>query len=192
MKSLLKWLAEGVASILVFPAACFAGFGRCHEAFVFFAQSLATVPGIPGSYLRVAYYRLTLDSVGEGCHIAFGTYFSHPTSTLGPRVGIGAYCVLGHANIGEGTLLASSVQILSGSRQHRRDSAGKLTDEGRVFRRISIGAQCWIGAGAIIMADVGANTTVAPGSVVSQDVPEGANLSGNPARNFAVLVKPLS
>jgi maltose O-acetyltransferase len=69
---------------------------------------------------------------------------------------------------------------------------GKLTDEGRTFRRIKVGAQCWIGAGAIITADLGDGATVGPGSVVSQNVPAGATVSGNPARNFAMVVKPVS
>jgi len=192
VKALAKQLARLVAKILVFPHACISGFGRWHEPYLFFANTMALIPGILGSYLRVAYYGLTLDQVGPGCHIAFGTYFAHSKSSLGARVGIGPYCVLGHVDIGEGTLLAARVQILSGTRQHVRDTAGHLTDEGRTFRRISIGPHCWIGAGAIVMADLGEKVTVGPNSVVQSDVPAGGNVSGNPARNFAKLVKPAS
>jgi virginiamycin A acetyltransferase len=192
VRSFAKRLFTIAARILVFPAACLAGFGRWHELYLFFAHTLAIVPGIVGSYLRVAYYRFTLDRAGPDCHMAFGSYFAHSSSSLGARVGIGSYCVLGQVDIGQGTLLASHVQVLSGSRQHMRDDVGNLTDEGRRFRRISIGPQCWIGAGAIIMADVGAKANVAPGSVVSQDVPQGASISGNPARNFSLVINPLS
>jgi acetyltransferase-like isoleucine patch superfamily enzyme len=190
LKSLAKQLAVLIARILVFPAACLSGFGRWRELFAFFSQSMATVPGIPGSYLRVAYYRWTLDAVGRDCHIGFGSYFAHPQASMGNDVGMGAYCVLGQVDLGDGTLLASHVQILSGSRQHKRAESGKLTDEGRTFRRIKIGTQCWIGAGAIIAADLSDGATVGPGSVVSQNVPAGGTVSGNPARNFAVVVKP--
>ena len=153
---------------------------------------MALLPGIPGNYLRAAYYSLTLTSVGRNCHIAFGSFFAHSKASIGDRVGIGAYCVLGRVDIGEGTLLGSGVQVLSGQRQHLRDEAMRLTDEGRVFRQISIGAHCWIGAGAVVAADVGSKATVGPNSVVAQDVPEGATVSGNPARNFSLVVKPLS
>jgi acetyltransferase-like isoleucine patch superfamily enzyme len=153
---------------------------------------MALLPGLPGNYLRAAYYSFTLTSVGRDCHIAFGSFFSHSSASLGDRVGIGAYCVLGQVDIGEGTLFASQIQVLSGRKQHRRDEVGHLTDEGRVFRRVSIGAHCWIGAGAIIMADIGDKATVGSGSVVTQDVPEGATVSGNPARNLSTEVKPLS
>ena len=192
MKSFLKQLAGLIARIVVLPHACFAGFGRWHELYLISAQITAGVPGIVGSYLRVAYYKWTLDAVGRDCHIGFGSYFAHAKASMGNDVGMGAYCVLGQVDIGEGTLLAGHVQILSGSRQHKRDESGKLTDEGRTFRRIKVGTQCWIGAGAIITADLGDGATVGPGSVVSQNVPPGATVSGNPARNFARLAKPVS
>jgi acetyltransferase-like isoleucine patch superfamily enzyme len=153
---------------------------------------MALMPGLPGNYLRAAYYAFTLTSVGRDCHIAFGSFFAHSSASIGDRVGIGAYCVLGQVDIGEGTLFASLVQVLSGRKQHRRDESGHLTDEGRVFRRISIGAHCWVGGGAIIMADIGAKSTVGSGSVVTQDVPEGAIVSGNPARVISSEVKVLS
>jgi virginiamycin A acetyltransferase len=190
LKSLLKQLALLIARILVLPHACLAGFGRWHELYLFCAQIMAGVPGIVGSYLRVAYYKWTLESVGKDCHIGLGSYFAHAQASMGDDVGMGAYCVLGQVDLGAGTLLASHVQILSGSRQHKRDESGKLTDEGRTFRRIKVGTQCWIGAGAIITADLGDGATVGPGSVVSQNVPPGATVSGNPARNFAMVVKP--
>jgi len=192
VKALAKEIVRLVAKILVFPAACSSGFGRWHEPYLFFANTMALIPGVLGSYLRVAYYGLTLDQVGPGCHIAFGTYFSHAKSSLGARVGIGAYCVLGQVDIGEGTLVASRVQVLSGARQHVRDIAGHLTDKGRKFRRISVGPHCWIGAGAIVMADLGEKVTVGPGSVVQSDVPAGGNVAGNPARNFAKVLKSAS
>jgi virginiamycin A acetyltransferase len=153
---------------------------------------MALIPGLPGNYFRGAYYAFTLDRVGRDCHIAFGSFFSHSSASLADRVGIGAYCVLGQVDIGEGTLFASHVQVLSGRKQHRRDEAGHLTDEGRVFRRISIGAHCWIGSGSIIMADIGDKATVGSGAVVTQDVSEGATVSGNPARSLPVEAKPLT
>jgi virginiamycin A acetyltransferase len=192
VRSFVKQVAAGLAQILVFPAACLAGFGRWHEPYLFFANAMAIIPGIIGSYLRVAYYSLTLDHTGRDCHIAFGSYFAHSSASLGDKVGIGAYCVLGQVDIGEGTLLASRVQILSGSRQHLRDGSGRLTDEGRSFQRIAIGAHCWIGAAAIVTADLGEGVSVGPGSVVSQAVPKGGSVSGNPARNFAMVIKPAS
>ena len=186
IKRLVKGGARAAAVILALPAACLAFFGRFHGGFIFFAQALALVPGVPGSYLRVAFYSLTLERCGHDSHIAVGSYFSHAQASVGAHVGIGAYCVLGQVDLGDGTLLASGVQILSGDSQHVRDAQGQLTDEGRIFRRLKVGSDCWIGAASVIMANLGSHVTVAAGSVVSRDVPPGATVAGNPSR----LVRP--
>jgi acetyltransferase-like isoleucine patch superfamily enzyme len=47
---------------------------------------------------------------------------------------------------------------------------------------IDIGQDCWIGAGAIVMAPVGAGTTIGAGAVVVQTVEPGVVAVGNPAR----------
>ena len=166
----------------MFPVACIAGFGRWYEPYLFCAQALSWIPARLGSYFRIAYYGFTLEGAGRDCHMGFGSYFVYPTASFGDRTGIGAYCVLGQVDIGEGTQLASFVQILSGMKQHLRNEAGHLTDEGRAFRRIAVGAHCWIGAGAIVMADLGEGTTIGAGSIVSSEVPPGSVAVGNPAR----------
>ena len=182
LRKLVKTGAQGAAFLLVLPAGCLALFGRFETGFVFFAQALALAPGIVGSYLRVAYYGLTLEGCGRDSHIALGSYFSHPQAFVGARVGIGAYCVLGQVDIGDETLLASGVQVLSGGNQHVRDTQGRLTDQGRVFQRLRIGRWCWVGAASVIMANLGERVTVAAGSVVSKEVPAGATVAGNPSR----------
>jgi virginiamycin A acetyltransferase len=182
VKRLVKFGASAAAVLLVLPAACLAFFGRFHGGFVFCAQALALAPGVLGSYLRVAFYSLTLERCGHDSHIALGSYFSHAQASVGARVGIGAYCILGQVDLGDRTMLASGVQILSGVSQHVRDAQGRLTDEGRTFRRLRVGSDCWIGAASVIMADLGAYVTVAAGSVVSRDVPPGATVAGNPSR----------
>jgi len=182
----LRKAAKSLASLMfraaVLPAALMTGFGRWREPYTFFAHHFAGYSGMLGSYLRIAYYQLTLEKVGAGCHMALGSFFANPQSSMGDRVGVGAYCVLGQVSLGEGTILATGVQIISGSRQHLRDEHGHLTDTGRSFDRIHIGKECWLGAGAIVMADLGDMVTVALGSVVFRDVPSGAVVAGNPAR----------
>ena len=188
----MKKIVSLLARILVFPLALIAGFGRFHEGFVFGAQLLALFPGLIGSYLRVAYYKQTLEHVGTDCHIAVGSSFAHSQSSIGNRVGIGSYCVLGQVTLGDGTLVASSAQVLSGSRQHSRDERGYLTDVGRTFVRVTVGKECWIGAGVVVMANLGDMVTVSPGSVVSNNVPDGAVVAGNPARPIRVITPTVS
>ena len=51
-------------------------------------------------------------------------------------------------------------------------------------REIHIGANVWIGGGAIILPGVtiGDDAVVGAGAVVTRDVPAGATAVGNPAR----------
>jgi len=187
MKKLLKTILGAIATVIAFPWALLSGFGRWPALFELGAQFFARAPGIPGSYLRVAYYKLTLEHVGEGCHIAMGSYFAHPQSSIGNRVGLGAYCVLGCVSIDDGTIFGSGAQVLSGLRQHSRDKSGQLTGVGRRFDRVTIGRECWIGAAAIVMANLGDMVTVSPGSVVSSPVSAGVVVVGNPARPVRVI-----
>jgi virginiamycin A acetyltransferase len=182
VKTLLKNIARGVAVLMVFPCALLSGFGRVRAIFRIFSEALAFMPGTPGSYLRVAYYVLTLRRFSFSNYMGLGSFFAHPEATVGDRGGIGAYCILGRVNIGDHALIADRVQILSGRRQHFRDAQGNLTDEGRRFTEISIGAECWIGAASIIMASVGRGATVTPGSVIAFRIPDGATAGNEPAK----------
>ena len=53
-----------------------------------------------------------------------------------------------------------------------------------VAKPVSIGANVWIGAGAIILkgVSIGRDAVIGAGAVVTQDVPEGACVVGVPAR----------
>ncbi len=178
-----KLTVIGVSLVLAFPAALLAGFGRWRMTFDFFATSFALFPGLPGDYMRVAFYAMTLARCSLYSRVSFGSFFAQTSATVGPGVYIGSYCVLGTCHIGERTQIASLVQILSGRRQHGRDEQGKILGaaEGE-FTSVSIGADCWIGASAIIMADVGAGTTIGAGSVVTRAIPSNVVAVGNPAR----------
>lgn len=180
MKLALKRVASGIWIVLLLPCAILTGFGRVKPIFTIFAQMVALLPGIPGDYARAAYYCMTLRRCSTETRIMFGTIFAHPGAWVGRLVTIGPYCVLGRAHIGERTLIASHVQILSGPGQHTRDSHGHLTEG--VSTDVEIGPDCWIGAAAVLMANVGAGATVAAGAVVFHPVSPGATVAGNPAR----------
>jgi acetyltransferase-like isoleucine patch superfamily enzyme len=169
--------------IVAFPLALLSGFGRFSAWFVLCAQACALAPGLPGDYLRIAYYRMTLEECSPESRIEFGSFFAHRETKVARGVYIGSYCVLGMAKIGERTQIASGVQILSGRRQHGRDGENRIQGSGDgVFQTVNIGADCWIGAGTIVMADVGDGTTLGAGSVVVHPVPAGSVAVGNPAR----------
>lgn len=83
--------------------------------------------------------------------------------------------------IGDDTQIGPGVQILTAD--HPRDPAERRS--GLEFGRpIHIGANVWIGGGAIILPGVtiGDDAVIGAGAVVTRDVPAGATAVGNPAR----------
>lgn len=149
------------------------------QVFVTFSQLLSWAPGLIGSYLRAAYYFGTLEHCSWEVHIGFGCVFSHRGAGLANRVSMGAYCVIGLASIGSNVRLASRISIPSGKRQHLTDR-GELGPTTR-YDRVAIGSGCWLGEGAIIMANVGDQSIVSAGAVVTSEVPHSCIVGGNPA-----------
>jgi len=187
MKRFGKSIIELAASLIVLPLALVSAFGRFSVGFQFGAQAVALVPGLLGDFLRASYYRWTLPSFGVNSRIQFGSYFAHPTARVGNGVYIGSYCILGKANIGDRTQIASGIQILSGRRQHAREADGGISGSALgAFSEVQIGQNCWIGAGAIVMADVGDGSTVGAGAVVVKPVNPGTTVVGNPAKPLSV------
>jgi len=83
--------------------------------------------------------------------------------------------------IGGGTAIGPAVQILASD--HPRDPRLRR-QKVRCGRPVNIGANVWIGAGAIILPGVtiGDDAIVGAGSIVTRDVPAGLTVFGNPAR----------
>ena len=182
----LKRVIQGIALIAALPAAAITLFGRLRIAYSFFAQAFALSPGLPGSYLRAAYYKLTLRQCSIDITIWFGTYFVEPETSVGELVSIGSYCVVGSASIGPRTQIGSHVLVPSGRRQHLRNADGTLRD-GSPSQTV-IGADCWIGDAAVVMAEVGDGATVGAGSVVTRPVAPHTVVAGNPARPIQQMV----
>jgi virginiamycin A acetyltransferase len=145
------------------------------------AHLLALAPGPCGDFLRAAYYSLTLRGSSSDTRIGYGSFFVHPGASIGRNVSVGAYCVIGNARIGDRTQIASHVQITSGRRQHLRDEAGRMSGSSSLFE-VDIGADCWIGAAAVVMASVGSGSTIGAGAIVVHRIPPGVVAVGNPAR----------
>lgn len=85
--------------------------------------------------------------------------------------------------IGENTLIGSGVHVLSGSRQHSfEDTSTPIQEQGGQFEKITIGADCWLGNSAIVMANLADHSIVAAGSVLTKASNRpGTILAGNPA-----------
>ena len=187
MRAAAKWTGDLVAIVLLLlpAAACWVEKRIDPDSegmFSFWAHIVAFAPGPPGVMLRRAFYRLTLDRCARSFYMAIGAMFTHRHATVENGVYVGAYALVGCAKLCEGCLIGSRASLLSGPNLHRFEG-GKWT-EADLSRReqIEIGANAWIGEGAILMANVGPGAMVAAGSVVSTEVAGGVVVAGNPAR----------
>ncbi|MHB1511684.1 MAG: acyltransferase [Acidiferrobacter sp.] len=182
LKRILRALLAGLGTTIALPALAIAAWGRSDEGFVWGGQAVALVPGAVGDAARAAFYGRTLALFEPGATIHFGSYFSKRGARVSAGAGIGAYCIIGLADLGPRVRIASRVSITSGLHYH--GSAARGLGGQDVVERVTIGANTWIGEAAVIGADVGANCIVGMGSVVVQPVPDGATVMGNPARRI--------
>lgn len=188
MKRWLKWIANAVALVVVSPVGLLCWLEKQtrpdHEAvFQFWTHVLAVAPGVPGMYLRRAFYHLTLDVCSLRSYIGFGAVFSHRRVEVGDEAYVGLYAIIGSSKLGEGCLIGSRASILSGGALHELDERGRWDAfSWSRLKQVEIGAHAWIGEAAVVMADVGSGTIVTSGAVVSTPVPERVMVGGNPAR----------
>ncbi len=140
------------------------------------SESMAHKAGALGVLYRASVYRRLLKRVGRNVSIGYGSCFSHAEARLGHDVYIGRHCSIGWVNIADRVRIADGVQLLSGGHQH--SSGPDQLD----IQQISIGTGTWIGANAVVMADVGENATVAAGAVVTRPVADRSQVAGVPAR----------
>jgi len=92
--------------------------------------------------------------------------------------------VMGPIEIGDELSAGPYVKIL-GPRHPVPSQAAKKR------QKTTIGKNVWISTGSIILfgVEIGDNAVISAGSVVTKDVPAGAFVGGNPARNLSGLIK---
>ena len=180
----IKVIASVCAAIAVLPVRAWfelqvVVLGRT-QACLDTSQLAAQWTGLPGVYLRRALLKHLIARLGRQVSVGMGTVLTKTTIELGNFVYIGSYGVLGDVRIGDYTLVGDHVCILSG--QHGMAPDVLIKDQPEEFRTITIGLDCWIGSGAVILADVGNHCVVGAGSVVTKPVADYAIVAGNPAK----------
>ena len=159
--------------------------GRRGRAFRSIMQAACLLPGVTGSYLRLALLRWMAEGCGSDCTVAIGTLFSHPQVRLGNSVHVGAFCNIGWARIADYALIGSGVHIISGRQSHFHDRVDiPIALQGGERTAVSIGYGAWIGNGAIVMADIGEQCVIGAGSVVTRAIPAWSIAVGSPARTI--------
>lgn len=147
------------------------------------SQALSLVPGVLGQYLRRAFLARALASCDRTVTVEFGTMFSRAGARIGPNVYVGPRCHLGLVDLERDVLIGAGVHIPSGPETHgTADPSIPIREQPGRPRMVRIGAGSWIGSAAVVMADVGRDTVVGAGSVVSHPIPDRVVAAGVPAR----------
>jgi len=186
VKSALLAAARGTVAPLIaayrieralWPAA------RRDQLFQAYSQALSALPGLSGQFVRRAFYGAVLAECHPDSCIQWGTVFSSEEARVNRGVYVGARCMLGRVVLEEHVTLGSNIDIPSGRNQHGFDDPDVPVQEqpGR-YETVRIGRNTWVGNSAVILADVGARSVVAAGSVVTAPLPDDVIAGGNPAR----------
>jgi virginiamycin A acetyltransferase len=187
MRQGLKSAANGLAMIVVLPAivsfhvrSALLGKDRALEGST---QALACVPGIAGQYLRRAFLRSAIAYCDPTATIEFGTILSQAGARIEAGTYIGPRCHIGLVHIERDVLVAAGVHIPSGGATHDfSDLSIPIRLQAQHRSQVRIGAGSWIGSASVVMADVGRETVVGAGSVVTRPLPDYAVAVGAPAR----------
>jgi acetyltransferase-like isoleucine patch superfamily enzyme len=183
---LVKGLGRGISAVLVLPwlvsywirARVF----EADRAILGSSQTLALLPGVLGQYLRRAFYSRILEHFDHSATVEFGTLFSRVGARVGKNVYIGPMCHIGLANIEANVLIAAGVHVPSGKNLHgTEDPSRPIRDQPGQLHMVRIGEGSWIGSAAVVMADVGRDTVVASGAVVTKPLGDRVIAGGVPA-----------
>ena len=138
-----------------------------------------------GKRERAALLAELLAGVGNDCTIKPPFFCNYGYNIrLGEAVFLNFNCVLLDVvaiTIGDKTKIGPGVQILTADHPREPELRAQLLEFGRP---VAIGANVWIGAGALILPGVtiGDYAIIGAGSVVTRSVPPGRTAVGNPAR----------
>lgn len=113
-------------------------------------------------------------------HLEFGV-----NTTFGEGCFLNFNCVIldiAEITIGAGSMFGPACQLITVG--HPVDDAAKRAEGWERAQPITIGRNCWFGAGAMVMPGVtiGDNCVIAAGAVVTKDVAAGSLVAGVPAR----------
>lgn len=187
MKPALKKMAFWLATVAILPSlasywvrAAVMGRDRALEGST---QALGLLPGLIGQYARRAFLTRVLAVCHPTVTVEFGTVFSSARARLDENVYVGPRCHLGFVHLERDVLVGAGVHIPSGGDTHGVEDVGRpIREQEREKEEVTLGRGAWVGSAAVVMADVGRDSVVGAGAVVTRPVPPRVVAAGVPAR----------
>lgn len=111
--------------------------------------------------------------------------------SIGDDVYINFGCIIldcGQVSIGNNTLIGPNVGLYSGN--HTLDAQERMAG-GLIPKDIHIGNRVWIGGNAILLpgVNIGDDSVIGAGSVVTHNIPSGVLAAGNPCRVIRKIIE---
>ncbi len=140
-----------------------------------------------------AYCKLKFKTFGHQSEVRPGCYiFGCSNINIGKRVTIRPNSMIfanpntedGNITIEDGVLLGSGVHIYVINHEYRNDGIPIIDQGHEISKRVVLRKGCWLGANVIILpgVEVGENSVIGAGSVVTKSIPRGVLAAGNPAK----------
>ncbi len=135
---------------------------------------------------------LPIDAVFNGIRIGYGSYVPYSRSNMRHYVEIGRFCSIHESVIVQGNHSLNRITtnslypLLNAEARRIVEQTPSDKDRRGTNRKVKIGNDVWIAAGAFINAsrcsEIGNGAVIGAGSVVMDDVPPYAIVYGSPAR----------
>ena len=121
--------------------------------------------------------RSMIKTSGSLTAIGKGFYMGHD-SAMGNDCYVGA---AGGVKIGSYVAIGQNVRFHSENHEFH-DGSKRICEQGVTNKGISVGDDCWIGAGAVILdgVNIGTGAVIGANTLVNKDIPEYAIAVGNP------------
>lgn len=147
------------------------------------ALTISDYNGRYGLFIRRFFYKKTLSSCGDNLVIGKNSYIGYRDTVIGNCVSIEEDCVISLCEIGDFSIIAHRVSIMSGGNHHDIDDLTRnFIDSNLPLKKVKIGSNVWIGVHSVVLNDISHGTVVGANSVITKCFEPNVVIAGVPAK----------